>query len=199
MKTLILLFFSAGWLLIFNSSYNSNEAVVVKEKKSLEMTKAKQLSPKELTENKNGKISILIEKSKYRLSLMNDDVVVKTYPVVFGANPTDDKLCEGDKCTPEGSFYIQSKYHHKKWSRFMLISYPNSDSEKKFKLAKKNGIIPANATIGGSVGIHGVPKGFDFCIALKTNWTKGCIAMRNADVIELYSKIPQNTEVRIVH
>ena len=45
-----------------------------------------------------GKVSIFIEKSKYTLTLRYDGLPVKIYPVVFGFNPVDDKLYEGDGC-----------------------------------------------------------------------------------------------------
>ena len=53
-------------------------------------------------------VSILIEKSKYRLTLFHNLQPIKSYPVVFGSNPGDDKLYQGDQKTPEGVFHIGS-------------------------------------------------------------------------------------------
>ena len=61
-------------------------------------------------------ISILIDKSEYRLSVQIDSLVLKEYPVVFGKSENNDKLM-GDKCTPEGHFNIISKYSHKSSGR----------------------------------------------------------------------------------
>ena len=54
----------------------------------------------------------LIDKSDYKLSIRIDTLVLKEYPVVFGKKENNDKLMQGDKCTPEGHFKIISKYPH---------------------------------------------------------------------------------------
>ncbi len=128
--------------------------------------------------NKHNKpISILIDKSDYILSIMLDSVIIKQYPVVLGGNPIDDKLREGDQCTPEGTFKIRDKYPHASWSKFIWIDYPNDDSWKKHKAAKSKSLIPKNSSIGGEIGIHGVPDGGNFLIDTKVNWTLGCISL----------------------
>ncbi|HLO61207.1 MAG TPA: L,D-transpeptidase [Bacteroidales bacterium] len=142
-------------------------------------------------------ISILIDKSDYRLYICSNEKIIKEYPVVFGKKDNQDKLMQGDKCTPEGKFNIISKYPHKEWSKFIWINYPNQDSWRKHNEAKKNGTIPKNAEIGGSVGIHGVPKGMDYLIDLKYNWTLGCISLKNKDVNEIYPYINKNTVIEI--
>ncbi|MCK5168355.1 MAG: L,D-transpeptidase [Bacteroidales bacterium] len=144
-----------------------------------------------------GEISVLIDKSDYKLSILSNSVIVKEYPVVFGGNAKDDKLMQGDDCTPEGTFYIISKYPHKSWSKFIWIDYPNNDSWKKHNKAKQDGIIPENADIGGEIGIHGVPKGMNKLIDLKSNWTLGCISLKNDDVNEIYPYITKNTDIII--
>lgn len=68
------------------------------------------------------KIWINIDKSDYKLCIKIDTITIKEYPVVFGKNTVDDKLREGDGCTPEGTFNIISKYPHKSWSfRFLCL------------------------------------------------------------------------------
>ena len=144
-----------------------------------------------------GKITVLIDKSDYKLSVLVDSVIIKEYPVVFGGNAKDDKLMQGDGCTPEGVFHIVSKYPHKSWSKFIWIDYPNNDSWKKHNKAKQDGIIPEGSDIGGEIGIHGVPKGMNKLIDLKSNWTLGCISLRNDDVNEIYPYITENTDIII--
>ncbi|MFH0799608.1 MAG: L,D-transpeptidase [Pseudomonadota bacterium] len=140
---------------------------------------------------------ILIEKGKRRLTILSGDRAVKSYPVVFGFNPVEDKLREGDGCTPEGIFAIRSKYHHKLWSRFLWIDYPNKGSFKKYEDAKKKGRIEADAAIGGAVGIHGVPSGSDNLIDEGRNWTLGCISLKNRDIEEIYEFVEAGTSVEI--
>jgi murein L,D-transpeptidase YafK len=122
---------------------------------------------------------------------------VKEYDVVFGGNPVDDKEKEGDKRTPEGVFGVRDKYPHRNWSKFIWIDYPNEDSWRKFNQRKADGIIKQGETIGGEVGIHGVPDGMNNLIDEKINWTLGCISMKNKDVNEIYPYISKKTQITI--
>jgi murein L,D-transpeptidase YafK len=133
-----------------------------------------------------GSISIIIDKSDYELSVYDSKGWYATYPVVFGNNSLADKKMEGDKNTPEGTFRIQGKRVHEKWCRFLAIDYPNAESREKFNQRKQRGEIPANARIGGSIGIHGTWPHEDFVIDKYKNWTLGCISMKNDDVKEVY-------------
>jgi murein L,D-transpeptidase YafK len=142
-------------------------------------------------------ISVLIDKSDYRLYICYQKNILKSYPVVFGKNTQDDKLMQGDNCTPEGSFRIIDKYPHKSWSKFIWINYPNEESWRKHKTAKSAGRIPANAQIGGDIGIHGVPAGMDYLIDLRYNWTLGCISLKNKDIDEIYPFITKTTKIEI--
>ena len=144
-----------------------------------------------------NKISILIDKSDYKLYVQAEGKTLKEYPVVFGSNPVDDKLMEGDRRTPEGKFKIITKYPHKHWSKFIWLNYPTKESWEKYKKAKKEGKIPSNATVGGQVGIHGVPEGADYAIDKRQNWTFGCISLKNKDVNEIYPYINKNTVIEI--
>jgi len=136
---------------------------------------------------KKANFKIVVVKSKYVLSIVIDSTIIKSYPVVFGFNAVDDKFREGDGCTPEGKFKIKAMYPHKSWSKFIWFDYPNGVSRIKHLQAKKNGVIPSNAGIGGDVGIHGVPKGYDYAIDKKQNWTLGCVSLKNKDIDEIYS------------
>lgn len=139
------------------------------------------------TQTDSAGLIISITKGDLRLSVLDEDSqIVKTYPVVFGENPTDDKLMQGDKCTPEGVFHIKSSYPHNSWSYFAWIDYPTEDSWRKHSKAKAEGRIPQSASIGGEIGIHGVPAGYDYVIKQRHHWTLGCISMQTKDIEELF-------------
>ncbi len=142
--------------------------------------------------------AILIEKSQYRLTIYYQNQPIKSYPVVFGANPTGDKLQEGDRKTPEGIFKVRDLYPHSTWSKFIWLDYPNHDSWSKHLQAKKLGKIPLSAAIGSEIGIHGVPDNSDSLIDAQNNWTWGCISLKNKDVDEIYTFIKVGTIVKIV-
>jgi lipoprotein-anchoring transpeptidase ErfK/SrfK len=144
-----------------------------------------------------GTVFIVIDKSDYELNVYDSKGWFATYPVVFGNGSLEDKKMEGDRNTPEGTFHIVSKKVHDKWDRFMALDYPTNDSYEKFKLRKLRGEIPANARIGGGVGIHGTWPHDDYIIDRYRNWTMGCISMKNNDVEDLYSYVPTGTRVII--
>lgn len=144
-----------------------------------------------------GSISIIIDKSDYELSVYDDKGWYATYPVVFGNNSLSDKKMEGDKNTPEGTYRINSKRVHEKWCRFLSIDYPTAADREKFNQRKQRGEIPANASIGGGIGIHGTWPHEDFVVDRYKNWTLGCISMKNEDVKELYGFTGNGTQVTI--
>ena len=137
-------------------------------------------------------------KAKNRLTVYHKGKILTAYKCVFGPSLSQ-KKCEGDRCTPEGTFTIQTCKDHDKWDKFMLIDYPNDESRRLFEENKRNKLIPENASIGGLVGIHGIWANGDNVIDLKHNWTDGCISIKNKDVEEL-SKIvkPGVTKITIV-
>jgi lipoprotein-anchoring transpeptidase ErfK/SrfK len=145
-----------------------------------------------------GKFSILIEKSKHRLTLFSDLQPIKSYPVVFGSNPVGDKFNEGDRKTPEGVFHILDLYNHPSWSKFMWLDYPTPQSWREHFQAKLFGKISWTLPIGGQVGIHGVPVGQDSLIEQRSNWTWGCISLKNNAVNEIYQFGLNGTLVEIV-
>ncbi len=140
---------------------------------------------------------IIIDKSDYALSVYDQKGWLVTYPVVFGNKDLGDKFMEGDRRTPEGNFYIINKRVHEKWHKFMMLDYPNQQSIIKFNQRKASGVIPANAKIGGGIGIHGTWPREDFAVDSYQNWTWGCISMRNGDVDELFNLVPVGTMVTI--
>jgi murein L,D-transpeptidase YafK len=142
-------------------------------------------------------ITILIDKSDRTLSVLADSIELVEYSCVLGFNPVDDKKQEGDGCTPEGTFKIRSMYPHKSWGYFVWIDYPNKESWTRFNRRKRDGEIPNNATIGGEIGIHGVPSGSDSLIDNKVDWTLGCISLKEADIEDLYKSISKNTVIKI--
>jgi len=144
-----------------------------------------------------GNIYILIDKSDYELSVYDSKGWYATYPVVFGNNSLADKKMEGDRNTPEGTFKIAAKRIHDKWDRFLAIDYPNKESWEKFNSRKQRGEIPASAKIGGGIGIHGTWPHEDYQIDRYSNWTLGCISMKNEDVEEIYQFITPGTKVII--
>ncbi|MGB0562500.1 MAG: L,D-transpeptidase family protein [Spirulinaceae cyanobacterium] len=149
------------------------------------------------TEIDAEKISLLVEKSAHRLTVFYDLQPIKSYPVVFGSAPEGDKFYEGDRKTPEGIYRVRDLYPHPAWSKFIWLDYPNPQSWRGHLQAKLTGQISPLASIGGEIGIHGVPEGQEGLIEKRNNWTWGCVSLKNADVDEIYTVIDQGTVVEI--
>jgi len=147
---------------------------------------------------------ILIEKSKLRLTVFDQNgKIVKRYRAAVGANH-EDKLREGDLRTPEGEFYVCVKNPNSKYVLALGLSYPNiSNAERGYrsglinksqydKIAyaiRKGRQPPWNTPLGGEIMIHGRRNG--------GRDTEGCIAIEDKDIRELYPQIPVGTRVVI--
>ena len=142
-------------------------------------------------------VRIVVDKSNYELYVYDTEGWFATYPVVFGSSNLADKKMEGDRLTPEGNFKIVNKRVHDKWNRYMGLDYPTAESLAKFSQRKKNGEIPAKASPGGGIGIHGTWPNEDFQVDRFKNWTNGCISLKNEDVQDLYSYVPIGTPITI--
>ena len=140
---------------------------------------------------------IVIDKSDYELRVYDDEGWYATYPVVFGSKDLSDKMQQGDKKTPEGTFKIIVKKIHPKWGPELLLDYPNEASVQLFKNRKSKGIIPSNAKIGGGIAIHATRPQEEWTVDNYYNWTDGCISVKYSEMKDLYSYISLGTQVTI--
>lgn len=145
-----------------------------------------------------SELKIFIEKAARKFSVYYKNECLISYPCVLGFAPEGDKMQEGDGKTPEGIFGIKSMYKHKSWSYFIWIDYPNETSWKRFNERKKNGLIEKSASIGGEIGIHGVPEGSDDLIENVSDWTLGCISLSTKNITDVYQSINTKTKIEIV-
>ncbi len=135
--------------------------------------------------------AILVDKSEGRLYLKSKGQVVKAYHVVFGANPEGHKQQEGDERTPEGLYVLDYKNAASGYYKSIHISYPNKRDR---QLAKWRGVNP-----GGAVMIHGQKNGWGWLGFLTQffNWTNGCIALKDADMEEVWQAVKVGTPIQI--
>ena len=145
--------------------------------------------------NRDKPTVIVVHKISRKLTCYRGLTPLKTFPVVLGTNPRNDKLCQGDACTPEGVYRVRAKYPHPRWDSFIWLDYPNTQNWLKFSRAKKAGKVAPDADIGGDVGIHGTE---DPSWNLSgQNWTLGCISLLNKDLQEVYPLVNNKTLVVI--
>jgi lipoprotein-anchoring transpeptidase ErfK/SrfK len=154
------------------------------------INKWQRMAQETIAESKNkGVPVIIVNKSKRVLVLYKNGVPFKKYNVGLGRNGSLDKLHAGDNSTPEGEYRVIKKIPVSRYHKALLINYPNEDNRKNFISAKKKGLIPAGARIGGLIEIHGGGK---------DSMTYGCIAMDNNEIDDIFSLVPVGVKVTIV-
>jgi murein L,D-transpeptidase YafK len=132
---------------------------------------------------------MVVIKAERKLYLYKDGDLVKTYPVGLGRSGWSDKQRARDNATPEGRYRIIGKKTGGPYHRALLINYPNEDDREEFHRAKKKGLLPKSAGIGGSIEIHGGGN---------RGLTYGCICLANDHVEELHRIVEEGTPIAIV-
>ena len=136
-----------------------------------------------------GIYSILVIKESKKLLLYKKGETLKTYRIALGRNGWSDKHRAKDNATPEGKYRIAGKNLRSRYYRALLINYPNEEDRREFDRAKKRGLLPEAANIGGSIEIHGGGN---------EGITYGCIALDNRQMEELYNLVEVGTPITIV-
>ncbi len=149
---------------------------------------------------------IVVNKRRHTLYLFSGNTLMRIYPINLGPDPLNDKIKAGDGRTPEGKYFICNKNSKSKYYKSLGISYPSKeDAQRGLKMGfitKKqyDAIVyaidhgkrpPWFTKLGGAVCIHGGGIGWD--------WTRGCIALRNPDVQELFEVTKVGTPVIIIN
>ena len=134
---------------------------------------------------------LLVEKGARQLTLFAGGQILKVYHVALGRQPVGPKRRRGDQRTPEGLYRIDGRGTRTNYHLALHISYPDAADRAR---AAQAGFSP-----GGSVLIHGLPKGWWFLghRHLKYNWTDGCIAVTDAEIEEIWRVVPDGTPIEI--
>jgi len=138
---------------------------------------------------------VVVNKTCQTLNVYQYGRLTHTYPVVFGRKPGQ-KLYQGDRRTPLGLYEIIRKDLHQRWSRFLLLDYPNEEDRRRYQDALANGHFAKNPPgPGGAIGIHGSDR--ESFNRAGINWTLGCISMLSKDVREFDELVSVGTFVYI--
>ncbi len=137
--------------------------------------------------------AFVVDKIKHKGFLYYNGKLTREYDVEFGKNWIGDKLYAGDNATPEGRYLITRKKSSRDsgYYKAMMLNYPNAEDRAEFAERRRSGLIPKSRAIGGLIEIHGNGgKGVD--------WTKGCVALSDDKIDELFSKLSVGSPVTIV-
>lgn len=134
---------------------------------------------------------VLVVKSERKLHLMSRGETLKSYRISLGKQPIGAKQNEGDLRTPEGFYWIDWRKASEKYQLSLHISYPNARDQAN---AREKGVPP-----GSMIMIHGTPLDEEYpeWFFHTLDWTKGCIAMRNVDMREVWSLVEDGTLIEI--
>jgi len=149
---------------------------------------------------------IVVAKQARTLSLVLEERVQRNYPIALGRNSAADKSVEGDHATPLGDFYICAKNPRSKYFLSLCISYPNAEDAERglaaglisaeehahiLQAVRAGKLPPQHTRLGGEIYIHG--RGLD----QPGDWTRGCIALDDSDMQDLYDRVAIGTAVSI--
>jgi murein L,D-transpeptidase YafK len=145
-------------------------------------------STSSLEETQERVTGILIKKSKGKMYLVNGRSALRTYDIDLGFSPRGDKKAKGDGKTPEGTYYIDRKNPQSQFYLSLGISYPNLDDKSE---ANSLGVDP-----GGDIFIHGQGRWGRGKTGI--NWTRGCVAITDTEMNEVFDLVQVGTPVTIL-
>jgi len=137
--------------------------------------------------------AIEVNKGERRMTLLRDGAVIGTYRIALGGNGDGGhKAREGDQKTPEGAYIIDWRNPRSMAHLSLHVSYPNA--------ADQNAADAAGYSPGGNIMIHGLPNGWGLLAPVLHlwDWTDGCIGVTNAEMREIWSKVPNGTPITIM-
>ena len=147
---------------------------------------------------------LYVYKSRRRLLVLQDDILIRDYPIGLGFSAVGDKQKRGDGRTPEGEFFVCAKNPRSRYHKSVGLSYPG---EKHAYHALLSGLLPYNgyktilrAQEEKKRPPWNTPLGGDICIhggGAHEDWTRGCVSVYNYDMDELFEIVTMGTPVVI--
>lgn len=132
---------------------------------------------------------LLVDKSeRVLIGYAKGREVVRYSHIRLGDAPVGHKRFEGDERTPEGDYRINGRNPNSRYHLSLRISYPN-EADRAYAAAQ--GRSP-----GGDIFIHGQPSA-QSGPPIARDWTDGCIALSNAEIEQLWARVPDDTPITI--
>jgi murein L,D-transpeptidase YafK len=135
---------------------------------------------------------VVVHKGDRKMLLMHGDSILRSYKISLGLNPLGHKERAGDFRTPEGRYRLTRRNPRSDFFLSIQVSYPNDTDVKN---ARRNGWES-----GGSIMIHGLPNQLKHTPTYYTSsdWTDGCIAVTNSDMLEIWLLTVDNAPIEIL-
>lgn len=134
---------------------------------------------------------VVVYKAAREMRLYRGNALVRTYHVSLGQQPQGPKERSGDYRTPEGSYRLERRNPRSDYFLSIQVSYPNDGDRAR---ARRYGW-----KTGGSIMIHGLPNDLKFPARYYSgqDWTDGCIALSNSDMLEFWLIVQDNIPIDI--
>jgi L,D-peptidoglycan transpeptidase YkuD (ErfK/YbiS/YcfS/YnhG family) len=160
---------------------------------SQEMSQWRKWVQETLTDSRKRRTyAVIVDKSAHKTYLVHKGNLVRTYACEIGYNSAHQKMFAGDGATPEGKYHsVKVRQNGSRYYKAILLNYPNSADEKRFRSNKSKGIISKQTRIGKNIEIHGEGD-------KNRDWTDGCIALVNKDMDDILKFVKAGTPVTIV-
>jgi len=134
---------------------------------------------------------LLVVKSERKLYLLKEGEVFRSFDIALGLIPEGPKQREGDFRTPEGNYHLSGRNPNSDYFLSIQISYPDSRDVARARAAA---VDP-----GGQIMIHGRPNDPKYSEnRYQTwDWTDGCIAVSNSDMVDIWLMTDEATPIEI--
>ncbi|TXS95332.1 L,D-transpeptidase [Parahaliea maris] len=155
---------------------------------------------------------IAVDTAALRLSVMRGKHTLRRFDnIAIGSNGVTRDKRRGDEKTPLGEFHLTEIRTSERFDWFLGFDYPTLAIAERawrkggigdgayaaIRTAWRSGEPPPQDTVlGGHLGIHGLGRG-NLEVHLTVNWTNGCIALTNEQVLELVELVYPGTRVTV--
>jgi murein L,D-transpeptidase YafK len=156
-------------------------------------------------------MQIIVRKEARLLLVFRAGRQERSYPVTLGRNWAADKTVEGDEATPLGEFYVCAKNPRSQFFLSMCLSYPSAEDAERglagnlitpaehtaiVEAIRRRATPPQHTRLGGEIYIHGEDVLKPAPAAGKAfPGTRGCIALENSAMQELFERTAIGTPV----
>lgn len=134
---------------------------------------------------------VVVEKHAHTLTLYRGKVELKTYSVALGRGGAGPKTEAGDNKVPEGTYRIIGRNARSEFHRALRVGYPTPAQA---RIDAREGVRP-----GGDIMVHGIRNGLGWLGPLhrSVDWTRGCVALTDREMDEVWRAVPDGTPIEI--
>jgi murein L,D-transpeptidase YafK len=134
---------------------------------------------------------VLVDKSERKLYLFKAGRILREFDVALGLVPDGPNQRDAELRPPAGKYMLDARNANSDYFLSIHVSYPDESDRAR---ARAQGVDP-----GGQIMIHGLPNEpkYDLRRYQTTDWTDGCIAVSNSDMVDIWLMTRESTPIEI--